>query len=324
MPKPQDAAAEMAANPLVTIVIPCFNAARTVAAALASARAQTYRPIEIVAIDDCSTDDTLKILQADGGSDLVVIAGERNRGAASARNRAIMEATGEYLAFLDADDSWAPEKLTCQLALLATDPAMAMVGCRAEVVWLDGKRATVNADRVPPQGQDAWRDLLHHAYYVTSEIVTRTEIARLIGGFKDGMSTGEDQDFFIRLALEGSVGFVDAPLVTMHQQPGSLSIRQSTREASIILPMIEGHCRTLSDRLSPSERHRILGARYTALGRGLYPAVPGAGARLLVRAILNGTERLGNLRYLMVASPWARRLKARRAQAARSDTFART
>ncbi len=314
----------MTANPLVTIVIPCFNAAHTVATALASARAQTYRPIEIVAIDDCSGDDTLKILEADRGSDLVVIAGERNRGAAAARNRAIMAASGEYLAFLDADDSWAPEKLARQIALLDADPAMAMVGCRADVVRLDGQREPVNADRVPPQGPEAWRDLLHHAYYVTSEIVTRTEIARLIGGFADGMSTGEDQDFFIRLALEGGVGFVDASMVTMHQQPGSLSIRQRAREAAIVLPMIEGHCRDLSGRLAPGERRRIIGARYTTLGRGLYPAEPGAGARLLVRAILNGTEPLANLRYLLVASPWARRLKARLAHAAGADTLART
>lgn len=315
----------MSGNPLVAVVIPCFNAAPTVAAAIASARAQSYRPLEIIAVDDRSRDDTLAILQQEAGEDLRVIACSENGGAAAARNRAIAVAKGEYLAFLDADDVWAPEKLARQVALLEAHPAMVMAGCRAEVLRLGGGREGVNPARVPPQGAEAWRDLLHHSFYVPSVIVARTAVARRIGGFSAPMRAGEeDQDFFIRMALEGAVGFLDASLATMHQQPGSLSMRNRAREYETLLPMILKHCDALRDRLSAAERRRILGARYASIGRGAYLAVPLLGAKLLTRAILAGEAPLTNLFYLLSASPWARRLKARLSHSAGAETLART
>jgi glycosyltransferase involved in cell wall biosynthesis len=315
----------MGPMPLVTIVIPCFNAAPTIAMALAAARAQTYRPIEIIAVDDGSRDDTVAILERHSADDLRIIRCERNGGAAAARNRAIAVANGTYLAFLDADDSWAPDKLTRQLAAIDAHPEMVMVGCRAEVERLEGGREPVNANREPPQGAEAWRNILHHSFYVPSVIVARTDATRRIGGFTAAMRAGEDdQDFFIRLALEGSVGFVDQSLVTMYQQPNSLSVLNRSREYETLLPMIMAHCRELAGRLSPAERRAILGARYGTIGRGVYLANPKLGIGLILRAVLNGHEPLTNLYYLLTASPWMRRLKALLAHSANADTLART
>lgn len=316
----------MSQQPLVTIIIPCYNAASTVAAAVASARAQDYRPIEIIAVDDKSRDNTVAVLQSLSGDDLTIIACDQNGGAAAARNRAIAIAKGKYLAFLDADDTWTTDKLVRQIALLEADPAMAMAGCRAEVLRLSGARDSVNIDRVPPQGPDAWRTLLHHSFYVPSVIVARSDMARKIGGFTAPMRAGEDdQDFFIRLALEGGVGFVDAHLCTMYQQPNSLSIVNRSREYEILLPMIVRFCDVLRDRLSAAERRSILGARYGSIGRNVYFDRPGLGAKLLGRAILAGNAPLGNVWYLLTASPWARWLKAKLFHsAAGAETLART
>jgi glycosyltransferase involved in cell wall biosynthesis len=315
----------MSEKPLVTVVIPCFNAAPTVAASIASARAQSYRPIEIIAVDDTSRDDTLVVLRREAGSDLHVIACDVNGGAAAARNRAIAVAQGKFLAFLDADDTWMPDKLERQIALLEAHPDMVMAGCRADVLRLDGVREAVNGNRVPPQGPDAWRALLHHSFYVPSVIVARTDVTRRIGGFSASMRSGEDdQDFFIRMALEGDVGFVDACLTTMYQQPTSLSVIHRSREYEILLPMILAHCDRLRGRLSAAERHSIIGERYASIGRNAYFGRPALGARLLGRAILAGHEPLTNLWYLITASPWARRLKARLAHSAGAETLART
>jgi glycosyltransferase involved in cell wall biosynthesis len=316
----------MSSPPLVTVVIPCYNAASTVAASIASARAQDYRPIEIIAVDDKSRDDTVAVLRSLAGDDLTIVACEQNGGAAAARNRAIAIAKGKYLAFLDADDTWTTDKLTRQIALLEANPAMVMAGCRAEVLRLSGARASVNSDRVPPEGPDAWRTLLHHSFYVPSVIVARGDVARKIGGFTAPMRAGEDdQDFFIRMALEGSIGFVDAHLCTMYQQPNSLSIVNRSREYEILLPMIVRFCDELHDRLSAAERRDILGARYATIGRNVYFGRPGLGARLLGRAILAGNAPLANLWYLLTASPWARWLKAKMFHsAACAETFART
>ncbi len=315
----------MTEKPLVSVVIPCFKAAATVAASIASARAQTYRPIEIIAVDDKSPDDTLAVLQHEAGDDLHIITCTVNGGAGAARNRAIAVARGKYLAFLDADDTWSTDKLDRQIALLEAHPGMVMAGCRTEVLRLGGARELVNADRIPPQGPDAWRTLLHHSFYVPSVIVARTDVAQRIGGFSAPMRAGEDdQDFFIRMALEGAVGFVDATLATMHQQPDSLSIRNRVREYETLLPMILEHCDALRHRLSAAERRHIIGERYASIGRNVYLGVPRLGMRLLGRAILAGHEPLTNFWYLITASPWARWLKARLVHSAGAETLART
>src|SRR5579885_3318825 len=133
--------------PLISVVIPCFNAERTLLRTLASVRAQTYRPIEIIAVDDASRDGTLRLLREQESDGVRVIAQPRNGGAPAARNAAIAIARGEFLAFVDADDEWYPDKLEQQFRLIVDRPAMSMVGCRCEVHRPDGVRVPVNPDR---------------------------------------------------------------------------------------------------------------------------------------------------------------------------------
>lgn len=316
----------MSAVPLVSVIMPCYNAAATVAASIASARAQDYRPIEIIAVDDKSRDDTLAVLHSIAGDDLTIIAASQNGGAGATRNRAMAAATGKYLAFLDSDDTWSTDKLTRQIALLEADPTLVMAGCHAEVRRTTGAMEWVNRHRAPPQGQEAWRAMLHHSFYVPSEIVVRRSLAEQIGGFDETMrGAQEDQDFFIRAALCGSVGFIDACLVTMYEQPDSLSTRNRSREYETVLPMILHHCNALRERMSAGERRAIVGARLGAIGRNVYFGRPALGAKLLLRAILSGDEMLTNAWYLITASPWARWLKGKLGHsAAGAETLART
>lgn len=299
----------MTSPPLVTAILPCFNAAATLPRAIGSVRAQSYPNIEIIAVDDGSRDGTLALLRGQAGVRVIT---QPNAGAAAARNAAIAVAQGEFLAFLDADDEWHPDKLAQQITLLADNPAIVLVGCRAEVVGLDGLRQPVNPTRAPPTGKQAWRTMLHHSFFIPSVLAARTEVVRRIGGFTARMRAGEDdQDFCIRMALEGEVGFVDAALMTMYQQPGSLSQTHLSREHETVLPMILDHCRALAPRLSRAELRKILGARYSQIGRNIYPAAPATGFRLLAKAIGYGADPLDNLRYLVTAAPWSRRLKRR-------------
>jgi len=295
--------------PLVSVVIPCYNAVATLANTVRSVRAQTYPNIEIVAVNDGSRDGTLALLESLKGPDLRII-DQPNAGAAAARNAAIAVARGEILAFVDADDSWHPEKIARQVEVFLANPPVAMVGCRAEVETLGGGRLKVNPTREPPCGPRAWIALLHHSFYVPSVVAARTDVVRAIGGFTARMRAGEDdQDFCIRMALAGEVGFVDADLTTMHQQPGSLSIVHASREHLTVLPMILAHCQALSDRISASEMRWILGARHTQIGRNVYLDAPWRGARLLFKAILYGDEPFANLGYMLAAAPLTRRLK---------------
>jgi glycosyltransferase involved in cell wall biosynthesis len=297
-------------SPLISVVIPCYNAERTLLRTLASVRAQTWRPIEIIAVDDASRDGTLALLRGQEGDGVRVIAEPRNGGAPSARNAAIAVARGEFLAFIDADDEWYPQKLERQFRLIADHPAMTMVGCRCEVMRPNGERVPVNPHRVPPAGTDAWRTLLHHSFFVPSTVMARTETVRRIGAFDARLRAGEDdQDICIRLALEGEVGFVDAVLATMHELPDSLSRIHISREHETVLPMILAHCERLAPRLSRAEQRAILGARHMQIGRNVYLTSPRVGFRLLLTAIGYGTEPAANAWYLLSASPWSRRMK---------------
>ena len=295
--------------PLVSVIIPCFNAAATLPQTIESVRQQTYPEIEIIAVDDGSRDRTLALLHQYESPAMRVIS-QPNAGAAAARNAAIAIARGQILAFLDADDSWHPDKIARQVEMFRSDANLVLVGCRAEVNSLDGSRHKVNPTREPPRGPNAWRTLLHHSFYVPSVVAARADVVRAIGGFTASMRAGEDdQDFCIRMALKGTVGFVDADLTIMHQQPGSLSQVYLSREHLTVLPMILAHCRALSDRLTSSDQRYILGARYTQIGRNVYLGSPLTGFRLLTKAILYGAEPMANLRYLIAASPWLRRAK---------------
>jgi glycosyltransferase involved in cell wall biosynthesis len=104
----------------VSVVIPAYHASNTIQQAIATARSQTLRPTQIVVVDDCSKDDTVQKAEAVAGPDLLVVRSPRNGGGGAARNRGIEHATGDVVAFLDADDLWAPNKLANQMTLLRT------------------------------------------------------------------------------------------------------------------------------------------------------------------------------------------------------------
>ena len=299
----------MSAEPLVSVVIPCFNAAATLGRAIASVRRQSYGNTEIIAVDDGSRDATPALLRAEAERGVLVIT-QPNGGVPVARNSGMAAAHGEFIAFLDSDDEWHPDKLARQMQVLRAHPAMVLIGCWVDSVTPDGRRHKVNANREPPQGREAWRTMLRHSFYNPTALVVRTETARRIGGFVTTLQAGhEDQDFCIRIALEGEVGFVDAVLATMYDRPTSLSRTHFSREHETVLPMILGHCEALAPRLSRAELRTILGARYTQIGRNVYVGAPGIGFRLLAKAIGYGAEPIGNLYYLLTAAPWSRRIK---------------
>jgi teichuronic acid biosynthesis glycosyltransferase TuaG len=110
----------MVMKPVVSIVTPAFNAARTIGQAIQSAQGQTFQNWEMVVVDDCSTDDTCLVVKqyADSDSRVRLLRQASNGGPAHARNAALRAAVGRYIAFLDSDDIWLPEKLQRQLAFM--------------------------------------------------------------------------------------------------------------------------------------------------------------------------------------------------------------
>jgi glycosyltransferase involved in cell wall biosynthesis len=293
---------------LVTVLIPAFNAEQTIARALRSVLIQDYRALEIIVIDDASGDATSAIVQQFGDERIRLLSLSQNRGVAGATNAGLMAATGEFIAFLDADDEWLPEKISKQIAVIRDRSGMSLVTCHCAFDSLELQRFSGEPPDIPET--EHWRAYLLESRVAKSCALARRSSLTAVGPFDEKLLIAEDQDMWIRLALAGAVGHVNEVLVVRHDTAGSLMKRYAAREAEFIVPMIARHVRAQAHRLSAAERRHILGTRHAAVGRNLYRSGAClAGLRLLAKASLFGCDPLGNAWYVLTASPLAQRLK---------------
>jgi glycosyltransferase involved in cell wall biosynthesis len=178
-------------SPLATIVIPAYNAESTLRATLESALAQDYDQVEIVVVDDGSTDSTGEI-PAEFAA--VRCVRQENAGPSAARNRGLEEARGMFVAFLDADDLAPPDKLSVQVGFLLEHPDVDCVLGRQEVdVEGGGAPAWIGRDRV--HGDFAGVPLM--------SLVARRETLRTLGGFDESLRIAEDRDLLVRMRERG-------------------------------------------------------------------------------------------------------------------------
>ena len=198
----------MAASPLISIVIPTFNSAAFISKTVESALAQTYPHIEIVAVDDGSSDNTVPILRQLG--DKVRVFTQANAGAATARNHGIAQSRGDFVAFLDADDYWHPAKLDAQMRHLS-----ACAGCRAVYcAWAEWRCDRDGAWSVPPWGDETpdpmaleqagsgwlYPVLLQDSVVHTSTLVLHRSVIDEVGQFDTQLRKGQDLDYWIRIS----------------------------------------------------------------------------------------------------------------------------
>jgi glycosyltransferase involved in cell wall biosynthesis len=305
--------APAAAAAAVSVVIPAYNAADTIGRALDSVAAQTAPPAEVIVVDDGSTDGTAAVVAARTDLPIRLLASPGRGGAAAARNLGIAAARGEFIAFLDADDEWTPDKLARQLAVIVPASRMSFVACRSFEYAHDGSPiGPVHPDVPVVTGPEAWRTLLAATFVSTPCVLARRSVLQAIGGFDQTLPIAEDQDLWIRLALAGEVGFVDDVLVRVHERPTSLSRAYKPQEPEIALRMALGHIARERGRLTRAELRHALGTRLAQNGRRLYAG----GQRLrglatLARAVRHGSPVWQNLRFVLTNAPGAAALKAR-------------
>jgi glycosyltransferase involved in cell wall biosynthesis len=195
--------------PLVSVIIPTFNRAALVAEAVASVTAQTFRDFEIVVVDDGSTDD---IPEALAPWEVVKVLRQRSRkGVAAARNLGAGAARGEWLAFLDSDDLWLPEKLARQMAYLEDQPGLLL--CQTDETWV---RRGVRVNKPVSHRKVAGRIFLpslERCMVSPSAVVLHRRLLLDHGGFDEDLLAAEDYDLWLRLTWRFEVGLVEAPLV---------------------------------------------------------------------------------------------------------------
>jgi glycosyltransferase involved in cell wall biosynthesis len=189
--------------PKVSVVIPVYNGAATVGRAIRSVLAQTCQDFEIVAVDDGSTDDTPAVLAAFG--DRVRVIHQQNRGLSAARNAGARAARGDYLAFLDDDDEWVPEKLARFVAALDADPGCVLA--YSDVVLVDGDGNQNRNSPVKPDTAHAptMDEMLSRVWpIIPSAVVMRRDAFERAGGFCESfLVSGEDFHFFLLAREQG-------------------------------------------------------------------------------------------------------------------------
>ncbi len=188
----------------VSVVIPAFNAAITIARALDSMLIQTYPASEIIVVDDCSSDDTRAIAESYADKGVRLLALEQRRGASGARNAGIAAAKGEAIAFLDSDDEWLNPKLELQVAILTSSPSISFVACGSNLISPEGvDLGDIYRCHPVKTGPEAWKALLAFNFVTTPAVLAWRARIVAAGGFNENLKIGEDQDLWIRFVASG-------------------------------------------------------------------------------------------------------------------------
>ena len=221
----------------VSVVVAAHNAIATIASCLDSVGSQSRRPRETLVVDDGSSDGTGQLVAASFPH--VHLLGQANAGPASARNRGIAEATGRWIAFLDADDVWHPDKLAVQLEAAERHPQAVLVACD----WVPPASDLMARGMARGKGGEtvlSTRDLLVLNRFQTSTVLLRSDVARRIGGFDPSVDGTEDWDLWLRSSAYGAVVKVDRTLVCYRDLPGSYS-KDGWRVYSSMLRLLDRH-----------------------------------------------------------------------------------
>ncbi len=207
-------------NPRVSIVMNCFNGAAFLREAIESVYAQTYQDWEIIFWDNASTDASTSIARS-FGERVQCFRSVSTVNLGEARNSALREARGEFIAFLDCDDLWLPEKLDRQILLFDQNPALGLVACDAINFSAAGELNRVYQDILPPRG-NAFRYLLGNYCLVMSSVVVRRSALDFLGeAFDPRFELLEDTELFLRLAKCFPIDVVNAPLAKWRVHGGS-------------------------------------------------------------------------------------------------------
>jgi glycosyltransferase involved in cell wall biosynthesis len=209
-------------SPRVTVVIAAYNAESYLRETIESVLAQRLQDIEVIVVDDGSTDGTLKILRAFSDERLTVLR-QKNSGVSAARNAGLAAARAAYIFFLDADDMLVQDALYRMVSTLDARPQC--VACFGHHIRIaeDGSELSTRADLrwklFPDQG--TLRHLIAKNFIVCGAICIRTEAARLVRGFNPALKLGEDWEFWCRLAVLGDFAAMPGDIVLLYRQRSS-------------------------------------------------------------------------------------------------------
>ncbi len=208
--------------PKVSVIIPTYNRAKNLIQSIDSVMNQTYQDLEIIIVDDGSTDNTKEVLSKYDGK--VRYFYQENRGVSAARNIGIKESRGEFIAFLDSDDSWLGNKLEQQMKLFQYDPSVSLQYSYAR--YLDKAN---NIEFIRPKNvSKSFKDFLYEDTVLpTSSVVLKKSVLEEVGMFDEGLPGIEDYDLWLRCSRKFKIGFIPETLVLKNNSSSNLSFNHS-------------------------------------------------------------------------------------------------
>jgi glycosyltransferase involved in cell wall biosynthesis len=212
---------EAGADILVSVIIPTRDRGERVARAVSSVLGQTHRALDVIVVDDGSTDDTRERLAALADPRLRVLGHERSRGVSAARNTGLAAAGGRYLALLDSDDTWLPTKIE---RLLAFARAGGYVICQNQEIWLRGGRRVNPGHGYEKLDGFFFEQALARCLVSPSSVLFTRELLDTVGGFDETLPACEDYDLWLRTLVRYPVGLLNEWLTVRHGgRPDQLS-----------------------------------------------------------------------------------------------------
>lgn len=239
----------------VSVIIPTYNDSGTISRAISSALGQTISVDEIIVVDDASKDDTKTVVGKFDDNRIRYVRHNQNQGGSAARNTGLEHASGDYIAYLDADDEWLPRKLEKQLEVLQSR-SNEWVASHCDRTWDVSLRSKIGfalstligSNRHKPLkegGEELIKEVLTlNLSTGASTLVVKRETVEEIGGFDPRFPRHQDWEFLIRILKNGKLAYIDEPLVIKHKT-GNPSIEKSREGKRLLLSVFADEVTTL-------------------------------------------------------------------------------
>ena len=254
--------------PLVSIILPSYNCAAFLPHSIGTILSQTYNSYEIIVIDDGSTDNTKEVLYP-FMQRIKYIRLEQNKGLPTARNIGIRSAQGKYIAFIDADDLWLPEKLQTDIEYFETHPEVSMVYSKHINIDEKGDDLNGNTKKQLPSGNIFTQLFSEQNFIITSSVVVRKEVFETTGLFDEQLFNCQDWDMWLRIAFHFKVAGINKPLVKYRHNPHSLSKNRNNvlKYQKIIIDKIYNKFKDKENGIHEKLYKKRLASHYAKAGR---------------------------------------------------------
>ena len=249
----------------ISVVIPLYNAEKYIGDTLESVFEQTYNTFEIIVVNDGSTDSSLDVVKK--YSDVTVISQE-NQGEAAARNKGVALSKGDFIAFMDHDDLWEPDKLKIQMEYFNDNPQVGLVYSQ----YTSFKNGKILRTR-PQNGHSGWifTKLLYKSIIQASTVMVKRECLDVVGPYDEAFAFADEYDMFLRISKEFQCGFVDKGLTRyrVHETNASKNVFRFDKENLGVYKKTYNNFTDLDGKQKKILRKRI--ARYSMkVAEGLY------------------------------------------------------